>query len=124
MSSGYVLYVSLAFLTCQTAMASSLGLCVAICHHCQIQQQNKALQFVRPREHNNKTRFQPLPSMKKLWTKSDSWPKFLRGSCILGLGLVWVRFRVSVSVGGRVRASLGGSFRVRISVRFWLGLGT
>ena len=42
----------------------------------------------------------------------------------MGLGLVWVWFRISVSVGGRVRASLGGSFRVRISVRFWLGLGT
>ena len=52
--SGYVLYVSLAFLTCQTAMASSLGLCVAICHHCQIQQQNKVLQFARPREQQNK----------------------------------------------------------------------
>ena len=37
---------------------------------------------------------------------------FFLGSYILGLGLVGVRIRVRVSIGGRVR------------VRFWLGPGT
>ena len=35
----------------------------------------------------------------------------------VGLGLVWVRFRIGV----RIRVSFWGSFRVR--VRFWLGPG-
>ena len=44
----------------------------------------------------------------------------------MGLGLVKVRFKVSI--GGRVRVSFFGSFRVRVRggvrVRFWLGPGT
>ena len=56
-----------------------------------------------------------------------SWaagPGIFGGSCILGLGLVKVRFKVSI--GGRVRVSFFGSFRVRVrgGVRFWLGPGT
>ena len=63
-----------------------------------------------------------------------SWaagPGIFGGSCILGLGLVKVRFKVrfKVSIGGRVRVSFFGSFRVRVRVRggvrvrFWLGPG-
>ena len=48
----------------------------------------------------------------------------------MGLGLVKVRFKVrfKVSIGGRVRVSFFGSFRVRVRGgvrgRFWLGPGT
>ena len=48
----------------------------------------------------------------------------------MGLGLVKVRLKVrfKVSIGGRVRVSFFGSFRVRVRggvmVRFWLGPGT
>ena len=40
----------------------------------------------------------------------------------MSLGLVRFRIRVSVSIGGMVRVSFLGSFRVR--VRFWLGPST
>ena len=51
------------------------------------------------------------------WTTSGSRHKLFGG-----LGLVGVRFRirVRVSIGGRVRASLGGSFRVRFSICGWV----
>ena len=57
-----------------------------------------------------------------------SEPKLFWVSCILDLGLVGVRIRIMgrVSIMGRirgkVRVSLGGSFRFR--VRFWPGPGT
>ena len=53
-------------------------------------------------------------------------PGIFWGLCILVLDLVRFRIRVRVSIGGRVRVSFLGSFRVRVrgGVMFWLGPGT
>ena len=53
-----------------------------------------------------------------------SEPKLL-GLCLLGLGYVTARVRVSVSIGGRVRVSvsIGGRVTIVFSVHIGLGVG-
>ena len=52
------------------------------------------------------------------------WGQVFFGVMYLGFGIVSVRFRISVSIGGRVRVSFGVHLGLRLGLGFLLGPGT